>query len=263
MGRAVKVERVLAPNPGLYTGPGTNTYVIEDGGEVVIIDPGPVIQAHAAAIADVVGERRVTAVLVTHTHIDHAPLANPLAGDFDVPAFGYGSSAEFIPDVRLVEGSTVKVGGTSLRVLYTPGHSDDHLCFLAGTTMFTGDHIMGGSTVMVRDLSAYMRSLERLSDLTLDKLHPGHGPDIDDPQGIIDYYISHRLEREEEVLDAMRRGASTIGAVVEDVYSDVDPDLHPLAAHSVAAHVGKLVDDGLVEFSTTADLWRSLVRLLP
>jgi glyoxylase-like metal-dependent hydrolase (beta-lactamase superfamily II) len=258
----MKVQRILAPNPGPFTGAGTNSYVIEDAGEVVIVDPGPVMSEHAEAIVGAVGDARVTAVVVTHTHIDHAPLANPLAKDFGVPAMGHSSSAEFTPDERLVEGSTVTVGGTALKVLFTPGHSDDHLCFLAGTTMFSGDHIIGGSTVMVQDLAAYMRSLERLRDLTLEKLHPGHGPDIDNPQEIIEYYIEHRLEREQQVIQAIQRGAGSIGAIVEDVYADVDRALHPVAAHSVAAHVGKLVHDGTVTFAQTSDLWGSLVRLL-
>ncbi len=258
----MRVQRVLAPNPGPFTGEGTNTYVIEDAGEVVIVDPGPVISQHAEAIVAAVGDARVVAVVVTHTHIDHAPLANPLADDFGVLAMGHSSSAEFTPDEQLAEGSTVEVGGTRLRVLFTPGHSDDHLCFLAGATMFSGDHIIGGSTVMVQDLAAYMRSLQRLRDVTLEKLHPGHGPDIDNPHEIIEYYIEHRLERELQVIQAIRDGAASIGAIVEDVYADVDRALHPVAAHSVAAHVGKLVQDGRVTFAQTGELWGSLVRLL-
>jgi glyoxylase-like metal-dependent hydrolase (beta-lactamase superfamily II) len=128
--------------------------------------------------------------------------------------------------------------------------------------MFSGDHIIGGSTVMVQDLGAYLRSLARLRDVTLEKLHPGHGPDIDDPAAMIEYYIEHRLEREQQVIGALVAGASSIGAIVEDVYSDVDKALHPLAAHSVAAHVVKLVEDGRVTFAQGADLWGSLVRLL-
>lgn len=257
----MRVQRILAPNPGPYTGDGTNTYIIESVGELAIVDPGPIITEHAQAIEKAVDDRPVRAVIVTHTHVDHAPLANPIAEQFGAPALGYAASAEFVPDERLVEGSIVVVGDIELRVLYTPGHSDDHLCFLTGTTMFSGDHIIGGSTVMVQDLAAYMRSLERLRDLTLEKLHPGHGPDIDDPMGIIDYYIDHRMEREQQVIGAIMRGATSIGAIVEDVYADVDKELHPIAAHSVAAHVGKLVVDGKIEFEKTADLWGSLVRL--
>ncbi|NND84201.1 MAG: MBL fold metallo-hydrolase [Acidimicrobiia bacterium] len=258
----MRVEKVLAPNPSPWTGPGTNTWVIGDDTEVAVLDPGPVMDVHADAIADVVDDRDVVAVIVTHTHIDHAPLANPLAHQWDTVALGYGSSDEFRPDTRLVEGSTVEVAGASLEVVHTPGHADDHLCFVLDRWMFTGDHIMGGSTVMVQDLTAYLASLRKVRDRALDRLFPGHGPEIDDPAGVIDYYISHRLEREEQVIAALRAGAGSVGAIVEDVYADVDPELHPIAAHSVAAHVGKLVDDGVVDFDRTTDLWGSLVRLI-
>ncbi len=258
----MRVEKVLAPNPSPWTGPGTNTWVIGDADEVVVLDPGPVIDAHAAAIDRVVAGRRVVSVVVTHTHLDHAPLANPLARNWGTVALGYAPSTEFQPDERLSEGSTVEVAGSSLEVLHTPGHADDHLCFVLDRWMFTGDHIMGGSTVMVQDLTAYLASLRKVRDLTLERLFPGHGPEIDDPAGVIDHYISHRLEREEQVIAALRSGAGSIGAIVEDVYADVDPELHPIAAHSVAAHVGKLVDDGVVAFERTTDLWGSLVRLL-
>lgn len=258
----MRVEKVLAPNPSAWTGPGTNTWVIGDDAEVVVLDPGPVIPAHAEAIAARVGDRTVAAVVVTHTHLDHAPLANRLAGEWGTVSLGYGPSEEFRPDALLVEGSTVDVAGSSLEVVHTPGHADDHLCFVLDRWMFTGDHIMGGSTVMVQDLTAYLASLRKVRDRALDRLFPGHGPEIDDPVGVIDYYISHRLEREEQVIAALRSGAGSVGAIVEDVYADVDRELHPIAAHSVAAHVGKLVDDGVVAFDRTSDLWGSLVRLI-
>lgn len=258
----MRVEKVLAPNPSPWTGPGTNTWVIGDDHEALVLDPGPVIDAHADAIATTVGGRRVVAVVVTHTHLDHAPLANPLAGNWRTVSLGYAPSDEFVPDARLVEGSTIAVAGSELEVLHTPGHADDHLCFVLDRWMFTGDHIMGGSTVMVQDLTAYLASLRKVRDRALDRLFPGHGPEIDDPAGVIDHYISHRLEREEQVIAALRSGAGSIGAIVEDVYADVDAALHPIAAHSVAAHVGKLVDDGVVDFDRTTDLWASLVRLV-
>lgn len=258
----MEVTHLLAPNPGPYTGPGTNTWIVEAGGRVAIIDPGPVIDDHAAAIAEAVAGRPVVAVVVTHTHPDHAPLANPLAADLGAPALGHAPGPDFEPDERLVEGSVVAVGDEDIRVLHTPGHADDHLCFLVGTELFTGDHIMGGSTVMIEDLSAYLAQLRRLRDLTLTKLFPGHGPTIEDPQGIIDHYIAHRMERERQIVDALVAGEDTIGDVVQLVYSDVDSELHPLAAHSVAAHVRKLVDDGQVTFEETEDLWNGIVRLI-
>lgn len=240
----MRIERVLAPNPGPFTGPGTNTWLVESGDEVVVIDPGPIHPEHAAAIVDRLGDSTVTAVIVTHTHEDHAPLANPLASELGVPAYGYGPGPEFDPDLRLEEGSVVELGEVSLQVIYTPGHSDDHLCFLAGRVLFTGDHIMGGSSVMVERMGPYLRSLERLKSLDLQALHPGHGETIDDPGTVIDWYIAHRMERERQVLAAVEAGAASVGEVVEVVYRDVDRSLHPLAARSVAAHLEKLAEEG-------------------
>ncbi|MDX1450397.1 MAG: MBL fold metallo-hydrolase, partial [Acidimicrobiia bacterium] len=246
--RSVRIERVLASNPGPFTGPGTNTWVVGDESEAVVIDPGPRQRGHEEAIASVVGDRDVTAVIVTHTHLDHAPLANPLAANVDAPALGHAPGPEFDPDVRLVDGSVVEVAGGRLAVIHTPGHADDHLCFRLGRVMFTGDHIMGGSSVMVEDLAAYLRSLERLQDEELDRLYPGHGPEIEDPAGVIDWYIAHRLQREKEIFEAVGSGATTVDQIVDRVYAEVDVSLHPLAARSVTAHLVKLSDEGVLEF---------------
>jgi len=241
---SVRIERVLAPNAGPFTGPGTNTWLLESDGKVVVIDPGPVSDAHFDAILAAIGRRSVASVLVTHTHSDHAPLANPLARELHVPAYGHAAGPEFDPDLRLTEGSTVTVGGIALEVIHTPGHSDDHLCFLTGRILFTGDHIMGGSSVMVEDMGSYLRSLERLQGLDLDRLYPGHGPEIERPQEVISWYIAHRLQREQEILEAIAGGAIDVDAIVESVYRTVDPSLHPLAARSVAAHLRKLEQEG-------------------
>ena len=123
------VERVLAPNPGIYTGPGTNTYLVADGNEVAVIDPGPVIETHLLAIVEAIGDRTAVAVIATHTHPDHAPLSNPLAERLGVPVFGYGPGPEFEPDVRIADDDEVPVGARHLRAVHTPGHSADHLCF--------------------------------------------------------------------------------------------------------------------------------------
>lgn len=248
----MRIDRVLAPNPGPFTGPGTNTWVVGDDTEAVVIDPGPRDQSHDDAIRRTIGDRRLTSVVVTHTHLDHAPLANPLARDLGVPALGHARGPEFDPDERLVDGSVVSVAGESLVVLHTPGHADDHLCFRLGRVLFTGDHIMGGSSVMVEDLTAYLRSLERLKDETLDRLYPGHGPEISEPGPVIDWYIAHRLQREQEILAAIEGGASSIDDVVEVVYAEVDSSLHPLAARSVVAHVRKLAAEGTVQFDAGA-----------
>lgn len=243
---SVRIERVLAPNAGPFTGTGTNTWLLESDRTVVVIDPGPVSELHFNAIITAVGQRSVNSVLVTHTHSDHAPLANPLARELQVPAYGHAAGPDFDPDVRLTEGSIVTVGSAPLEVIHTPGHSDDHLCFLTGRILFTGDHIMGGSSVMVEDMAAYLRSLTRLQDLELDRLYPGHGPEIERPQEVISWYIAHRLQREQEILEAIAAGAMGVDSIVESVYRSVDPALHPLAARSVAAHLRKLEAEGRI-----------------
>lgn len=243
----MRIDRVLARNPGPYTGPGTNTWVLDDGsGSVVVIDPGPVDSKHARSILDVVGERSVEAFLVTHTHIDHAPMANPLARDLSVPAVGHSPGPQFDPDVRLLDGAVFDVGALPLRVVHTPGHSRDHLCFRAGNVLFTGDHIMGGSSVMVEEMGPYLDSLRKLKGTGLQRLLPGHGEEMDDPEAVIDWYVAHRSQRHAQINQAIESGASTVEEIVEVVYSDVDVSLHALAAQSVRAHLVLLNEEGRI-----------------
>lgn len=245
----MRIERILANNPGPYTGAGTNTWILDDGkGSVVVIDPGPVDRAHADAILAQLEGRRPEGVLVTHTHTDHAPLANPLARELGVPAIGHGPGPGFEPDSLVTDGSVVSVGGLDLKVLHTPGHADDHLCFLVGRVMFTGDHVIGGSSVMVDDLGRYLASLRRLQGLEIDRMYPGHGGEIERPAEVVDWYVAHRMQRHEEVLAAVVAGAGTVGEVVERVYAGVDPALHPLAARSVNAHLMLLAEEGRIVF---------------
>ena len=240
----LRIERVLAPNPGPFTGPGTNTWLLESSGEIVVIDPGPLSDQHLTAVVAAIGQRSVASVLVTHSHSDHAPLANPLGKELGVPVHGYSPGPGFDPDLRLSEGSLISVGETTLQVLHTPGHSDDHLCFLTGRILFTGDHIMGGSSVMVEDMARYMSSLERVQALELERLYPGHGSEIEEPQQVITWYLAHRRQREQEILDAFNEGARDVESIVGAVYRAVDPSLHSLAAISVAAHLRKLEEEG-------------------
>jgi glyoxylase-like metal-dependent hydrolase (beta-lactamase superfamily II) len=243
----VRIERVLANNPGPFTGPGTNTWILDDGeGRVVVIDPGPIDRRHATAIHERVGRRQVEAILVTHTHSDHAPLANPMARDLGVPAVGHAAGPGFDPDVRLLDGARFDVGSLVLEVVHTPGHADDHLCFLTEKVMFSGDHIIGGSSVMVDDLGRYLDSLEKVRGRGLSRIHPGHGEEIDDPDVVIDWYIAHRRQRHEEIFTAIAAGASTVDEIVETVYVDVDSALYPLAARSVEAHLGLLTSEGRI-----------------
>lgn len=259
----MKVDTVLAPNPGPYTGPGTNTYVLTSNNQAIVIDPGPVIEEHLEAILATVQGSDPVAVLVTHSHVDHAPLAAPLAAELGVQTFGHAAGDGFVPDERLNDGDAMMLGEESITVVATPGHSDDHLCFKSGSLLFTGDHIMGGSTVMVQHMGDYLRSLEKVARLAAGRLMPGHGPVIDNPQEVIDRYIEHRMEREEQILAALQRGDGTVGQVVQHVYADVDTELHPLAAISVAAHLRKLHEEGRVQFAEPEDLWNGMVGLLP
>lgn len=239
----MKIDRILANNPGPFTGPGTNTWLLDDGsGFVIIIDPGPVDSKHATAIMEAVSDKTVDQILVTHTHSDHAPLANPLARDLGVPAVGYAPGPNFEPEIRLLDGARFDVGSLEVQVVHTPGHADDHLCFRAGNVLFTGDHIMGGSSVMVEKMGPYLDSLEKLKGGGLVRLHPGHGESMDDPDEVIDWYLAHRLQRHEQVFDAISQGAETVPDIVEVVYSEVDSSLHPLAARSVDAHITLLID---------------------
>ncbi len=254
------VDVVLAPNPGLFTGPGTNTWVITARGESVIIDPGPVIESHLEAIKTAVSGTVVRAVLVTHTHPDHAPAANGLATQLGVPAVGSAPGPEFNPDRSIADGGGVGFGDIEAVCVATPGHTPDSVSYRVRNTLFTGDHIMGGSTVVVEDMSDYLGSLEKLHGTGLETLFPGHGPVIDSPDATIAEYISHRLEREAQILDALERGADSVGSIVTEVYRDVNEALHPMAAMSVAAHLEKLSVDGRVEVEPEPT-WEAEVRL--
>ncbi|MCP3975998.1 MAG: MBL fold metallo-hydrolase [bacterium] len=240
------IERVLAPNPGPYTGPGTNTYVIESAGEALVLDPGPVIADHLTAIRVALAGLTPVGIVVTHTHPDHAPAANGLGRELDVPVFGFAPGADFAPTNRLEDGSSVRFGSEELISVHTPGHTADHLCFRLGGYLFTGDHIMGGSTVIIEDAAAYMASLAKVADLKPVHLYPGHGPELPEASRVVAEYIAHRIEREQQVLAAVTEGAHTIGDLVDVVYAGLDPALRQAAIMQVHAQLIKLGDEGRV-----------------
>ena len=243
----MEITRILAPNPGPFTGGGTNSYLVSSDEEAVIVDPGPLIQSHLDAIRRQVTGRTVVGVLVTHHHLDHSPAANPLAAEYGVPSYGYGDYGGFQAISAVADGDDVHVGTEVIEVLHTPGHTEDSLCFAVGDGLFTGDTIKSGTTVVVEDMSAYLATLERLADLAPGRIYPGHGDIIDDGAGVISANIAHRLRREAEVVAALDGGPRSIDQVVAAVYPDLDPALRPLAAQSAGAHLRKLVDDELVE----------------
>ncbi len=255
------IDRILAPNPGLYTGPGTNSYILRSGGEALVVDPGPIIARHELAIVAALETLTPVGVVVTHTHPDHAPLANPLAARLSVPVYGYEDGPAFSPDVRLGDGDEVAFGSEHITAIHTPGHTPDHLCFRLGDVLLTGDHIMGGSTVVIEDAAAYLNSLYLVRDLAVARLEPGHGDTIDDAGATINQYIDHRLERERQVLEAVRAGAGTIGGIVDIVYEGLVAGLRRAAVQQVAVQLRKLFDDSLVWFDVGSAEEQTSVRI--
>lgn len=270
------VRRVLAPNPGLMTGDGTNTYLL-GGDRLAVVDPGPDDDAHLAALLAATGGR-VGWVLVTHTHTDHSPLARRLAAETGAEVLGFGPApvlpevhwhddgagadhghqrdahdAGFAPGRRLVDGDRLDLGGLDLVAVHTPGHCSNHLCFeVAGTGLvISGDHVMAGSTVVVAppdgDMGDYLASLAVLQGRRPARIAPGHGPMIDDAGAVLAQYVAHRLDRERQVVAGLAEageGGTTAEALVPALYRDVPAALHPVARWSVWAHLRKLGADG-------------------
>jgi len=244
------VHRIVAPNPGPYTGPGTNTWIVEAGPVVVVIDPGPDDEGHLEAIEKRLAGATIGVVLVTHSHPDHLPLAERLAAPHHAAVRRYP---------ELGDNDVVRVGTLNVTALHTPGHSADHLAFwLAGDrAMFTGDLILGRGSSMVTypegDVAAYLRSLDRLVSLHPRVLFPGHWDPVEDAMGKIAEYRVHRLEREAQVLAEVRRGGGTAAELTRRVYGQLDDQLMAAAEMTMRAHLHKLVDDGLVRTSGTGD----------
>ena len=251
------VTRIIAPNPGMMTGPGTNTYLVGDQ-DLAVIDPGPAIDAHVAAVL-AAGAGRIRWVLCTHTHLDHSPAAAAIKAATGAVLIGRpapahpGQDAGFAPERVLEHGDRLMLGGLTLRALHTPGHASNHLCYLLENTrmLFTGDHVMQGSTVVINppdgDMRAYLGSLELLLGEDILILAPGHGYLIGEPHREARRLIRHRLAREAKVLSALARlGAPTLEELVLAVYDDVQPRLHGVAMRSLAAHLAKLAAEARV-----------------
>ncbi len=251
------VTRVIAPNPGMMTGPGTNSYLVGRD-ELAVIDPGPDDATHLEALL-AAGGNRIRWILCTHTHIDHSPAAQALRAATGAQVIGQpapqgpSQDAEFSPARVPQHGERLSLGGLTLRVLHTPGHASNHLCYLLEETrmLFTGDHVMQGSTVVIGppdgNMQAYLRSLEALLGEDVAVFAPGHGYLIGEPHKELRRLIAHRLAREAKVAQALERlGASTLEALLAAVYDDVHPRLHRVAARSLGAHLEKLVAEGRV-----------------
>ncbi len=250
------VRRIVAPNPSMMTGPGTNTYLFGQK-EVAVLDPGPVISSHLQTIEDVAGAP-IRWVLVTHTHPDHSPAAAQLAAITGAKLLGRPAPVgehqdnTFVPDRVLEDGDVVSVDGISIEVIHTPGHASNHICFrhAALNWVFTGDPVIDGSTVVINppdgNMSHYLQSLAKVKSSRPAALAPGHGDLIHDPDRAIDWIVNHRLQREEKVLVGLRAhpGSSSM-ELVPHVYQDVDERLYGWAERSLLAHLNKLQDDGI------------------
>jgi len=261
------VRRVVARNPSLFTLYGTNTYLVGRG-TVAVIDPGPLLGEHQAALRHALPGETVSHVLVTHRHLDHCESALALARETgallaagrrrpsgDSPAgtdLEETVDREFVPDRVLVAGDRLEGPDWVLEALPTPGHTSDHLCLslLGESLLFTGDHVMGWSTSVVippdGDMAAYRASLRLLQGRNERIYLPGHGPPVVDPPTYLAALIAHRAEREAEILAALAKGPSTIPEIVHLVYAAVDPRLHLAAGRSVLAHLRELTAEGRV-----------------
>lgn len=268
---APNLTRIVAPNPSALTGPGTNTYVLgELGGTSLVIDPGPDDAAHLERILDV-SAGRIDAVLCTHSHSDHSPGAAALQARTGAVVHGRPAPRDdyqdqrYAPDASIDDGEVFVVPGASLRAFHTPGHASNHVCFLLEPEgwLFTGDHLMNGSTVVILppdgSMRLYLESLQRLRTLPLTALVPGHGAVMPAAVAEIDRVIAHRLKREQKVVDALRRqlAAVTLDTLVREVYDDTPVALHGFARFSLLAHLQKLDEEGRA-LEEEGERWRWL-----
>lgn len=271
------IRRVIAENPSKFTYKGTGTYIVGHG-DVVVIDPGPQLDSHRDALAAALSGECVQAILVTHCHADHSPLAAWLAGETGAPTFGFGphprpapgtepieppddgveieesTDHDFVPTHAVVDGDlVVSTSELTMSAVHTPGHTSNHTCWALAeeSALFTGDHVMGWSTTVVSppdgDMAAYIDSLRKVAARDDAILWPTHGPPREDGRVFVEALVDHRLEREVGVLAAVRGGRSSIPEIVALLYADVRQELHKPAGRSVWAHLAKLVNEGQVE----------------
>jgi glyoxylase-like metal-dependent hydrolase (beta-lactamase superfamily II) len=278
------VRRVIAENPSKYSYVGTGTYILGTG-DVAVVDPGPVLDSHRDALAKALAGERVRAILVTHCHSDHSPLAAWLGDETGAPTVAFGPHGsghhtypvlpddpadeepdptepatmgeaideDFAPDVVLADGGRVDlVPGLTIRGVHTPGHTSNHLCFAVEEerALFTGDHVMGWSTTVVSppdgDMAAYIDSMHKVAGRDDATLYPTHGNPVTDPAPFLAAYLQHRLDREQEVLAQVGAGNRYVADIVAVLYADVRTELHRAAGRSVLSHLAKLAGEGRV-----------------
>ena len=267
-GCKIPVKRILGRNPGPMTGPGTNSYLIGQD-RLCLLDPGPIDDVQFESFMSAIGNRKLEYLLLTHTHGDHSPGAARIHEATDATLVGIsapdvaGQDQSFQPQQIWQHGDEVDCGEYKIRLIHTPGHVSNHLCFLLveEALLFTGDHVLQGTTSVILppdgDMSAYLDSLAYLQTLRLRYLAPGHGGIMDEPQLEIEKLIAHRLKREAKVLAGLAElGECTVDELVLIVYDDVAEHLIPWAKRTMLAHLIKLErDDRIIE---SKDRWRLL-----
>lgn len=260
------VGRVTCPNPGVMTAQGTNTYLIGKT-RLAMIDPGPIEESHIQLLLDTVGDR-LGWVIATHTHTDHSPAAKRIAEATGAQVIGalvpdnMFQDQTFEPEWEITHDEVLSTEEFTLRAIHTPGHVSNHYCFLLEqeSMLFTGDHIMNGSTVVIvppsGDMKHYIESLQKLLSYPLSFIAPAHGAIMENPEGVIKWIIDHRLQREQKVVDNMDAEFISLDDLVLKVYDDVDPGLYPMAKLSLSAHLIKLRDEARAE--EDSESWRLL-----
>ncbi len=262
------IRRVIAENPTPFTFHGTGTYIIGHG-EVAVIDPGPLIDAHVDALLAAVAGERVTHILITHTHLDHSPAAEPFKRAVGAPTYGFGphvpgrcwqgvaglelrGDREYSPDHVLADGDVIKGAGWTIEAVHTPGHIHNHLCFAfkEEDVLFSGDHVMGWSTTVVAppdgDMRDYMVSLDKLLARGEGTYWPTHGPAITEPGRHVRALIAHREGREDAIAEALAEGVDAIDTIVKRLYAKVPEHLHPAAARTTLSHLVHMIEKGRV-----------------
>jgi glyoxylase-like metal-dependent hydrolase (beta-lactamase superfamily II) len=269
------IRRVVADNPGPFTFKGTASFIVGKG-EVAIIDPGPDDDAHLAALIAAIKGEKLSHIFVTHSHLDHSPLARRLQQATGAAIVGYGPAASqdpreagalrldasidaaFDPDIKLAHGTVIAGPGWTLEGVFTPGHMSNHLSYALREekALFCGDHVMAWATSVIAppdgNMGQYFASLRLLLERDDDIYHPAHGPARRDPKSLVRAYLVHRKMREEAIMSRLKAGDRSIAEIVKANYADIDPRLHAAAGLSTLAHIEHLIERGLVRRSPDA-----------